>query len=128
LVKEKQILEKPKSMPKPADLPTVAPNEQMTADVKKLVELRIVDSAAYWLQHAQKGKNCGGGQVRDLLQKMAGHLDASAKTFDEAVSVLQSRKVFSSPAYWVEHATADRQCSGDNVRAVIRNFVRTTAR
>jgi hypothetical protein len=58
---------------------------------------------------------------------MAGHLDASAKTFDEAVSVLQSRKVFSSPAYWTEHATEDRKCSGENVRAVIRNFVRTTA-
>lgn len=127
LVTEKQILEKPKSMPKAAEVPAVAPNEQTTADVKKLVELRIVDSAVYWLQHAQKGKNCGGGQVRDLLQKMAVHLDASAKSFDEAVSVLQARKVFSSPAYWTEHATADRQCSGDNVRAVIRNFVRTTA-
>jgi hypothetical protein len=128
LVKEKQILEKPKSTPKAAEVPTAAPNEQTTADVKKLVDLRIVDSAAYWLQHAQKGKNCSGAQVRDLLQKMAGHLDASAKSFNEALSVLQSRKVFSSPAYWVEHATADRQCSGNNVRAVIRNFVRATAR
>ena len=26
--------------------------------------------------------------------------------------------------YWQERATADRKSSGDNVRAVIRNFVR----
>lgn len=29
-----------------------------------------------------------------------------------------------SPAYWEQHAAANSNCSGDNVRAVIRNFVR----
>lgn len=124
LVKEKQILDKPKTVTKAAEVPTAAPNEQTAADVKKLVELRVIESADYWLQHAQKGQNCAGGQVRDLLMKMAGHLNASVKDFDDAATTLHQHKVFSSPTYWTEHASAERQCSGDNVRAVIRNFVR----
>ena len=38
--------------------------------------------------------------------------------------MLAGHKVLASPAYWDEHAAADRRCGGDNVRAVIRNFVR----
>lgn len=127
LLKEKQILEhakaaaKPATTEKPAD---TAPNEQVIADVKKLVELKIVDSGDYWLQNAQKGRSCDGAQVEILLLKMAAHLDANAQSRDQALKVLAARKVFSSPEYWDEHAAADRKCGGDNVRAIIRNFAR----
>jgi hypothetical protein len=54
---------------------------------------------------------------------MARHFEP-ATTLPDALHILTTRKVLASPAYWQEHATADRQCSGDNVRTVIRNFVR----
>ncbi len=120
LLKEKQILEKPK-VPVASAADT---KEQTAADVKKLVELRIIDSGDYWLVNTQKGRNCDGSRVRDLLLKMAAYLDAPAKNFDEAAVTLQQRKVFSSSAYWTEHATSERKCSGENVRVVIRNFAR----
>jgi len=47
-----------------------------------------------------------------------------AATRADARRILVAHKVFSSPAYWEEYAAADRKCGGDNVRAVIRNFVR----
>jgi hypothetical protein len=124
LLREKQILVKPKAVAKAAEAPATDTKEQTATDVKKLVELRIIDSGDYWLVNAQKGRNCDGSRVRDLLLKMAAYLDAPAKNFDEASVTLQQRKVFSSPAYWTEHATAERKCSGENVRVLIRNFAR----
>jgi len=121
LLKERQILERPKPA---AKTPAMPAKEQTAADVKKFVELRIIASADDWLKNAKAGGNHDGKQVRDLLQKMAAHLDPSAKTFDQAVITLQKHNVLNSPAYWTENATAYRKCSGDHVRAVIRNFAR----
>ena len=119
LLKEKQILEKPKApVASAADL-----KEQTAADVKKLVELRIVDSGDYWLANAQKGRNCDGMQVQALLIKMAAHFEP-VTTFADALRVLAEHKVLAFAAYWQERATADHKCSGDNVRTVIGNFVR----
>ena len=119
LLKEKQILEKPKAVVASA----ADTKEQTAADVKKLVELRIAESADYWLQNAQKGRNCDGMHVQALLMKMAAHFEP-VSTFADALRVLAAHKVLASAAYWQERATADHKCSGDNVRTVIRNFVR----
>jgi hypothetical protein len=124
LLAEKQVLEKPQAIAKAAGVPAMAPKEQTAADVKTLVELKLVDSGADWLQNARKGQSCDGAQVEALLMKMARHFDAAVQTRDEAFKVLVVRKVFSSPAYWQEHATTGRKCAGDNVRVVIRNFAR----
>ncbi len=124
LVKEHQILEHTKRAAKPAAAPQTVPNTQTADDVKKLVTLNIIDTADYWLQNAEKGRNCDGVRVSMLLQKMAGHLDPEAKDLEAAFVVLAKRKVFSSPEYWREHAAPDRSCSGGNVRAIIRNFAR----
>lgn len=124
LLKEKQILERPKPASKAPELPA---NEQTADDVKKLVELQIIAADADWLQNVEKGQNCDGKQVRDLLEKMAADLDASATTFDQALGTLQKHKVINSPAYWTQNTTAGHKCSADHVRAVIRNFVRAAA-
>lgn len=124
LLKERQILEHTKTIAKPAEAASMTPNQQTTADMKTLASLKIVDSADYWLQNAQKGRSCDGKQVETMLIKMATHLDATVQTREGALKTLAARRIFSSPAYWDEHAAADRKCSGDNVRAVIRNFVR----
>ena len=55
---------------------------------------------------------------------MVDSIDPSVQTLEDALIVLSARKVVSSPAYWQEHAVKDRICGGDNVRSVIRNFVR----
>ncbi|MBL9144707.1 MAG: FAD-dependent oxidoreductase, partial [Verrucomicrobiaceae bacterium] len=123
LLKEKQILEGKAVAPKPVAEPvsTTPPNEQLIADVQRLVDLKIIDEANYWLANSRKGKTCDGALVAKLLTAMAKHLDASST---DTFQTLITKKVFASPAYWQEHAQADRKCSGDNVRAVIRNFAR----
>lgn len=115
LIKEKQILQQPGVPPKPQD--------QLIADVQKLVTMKITASGDDWLDNAQKGKNCDGLKVEHLLRPMARHFEP-ATTLPDALRILTARKVLASPAYWQEHATADRHCSGENVRTVIRNFVR----
>jgi hypothetical protein len=124
LLQEHQILEHTKRVAKPAEMSQTAPNAQTTDDVKKLVTLNIIDTADYWLQNAEKGRNCDGVRVSLLLQKMAAHLDPAAKDLETVLSVLTRRKVLSSPDYWRERAAPERSCSGGNVRAIIRNFAR----
>lgn len=129
LLAEKQILEphvrseKPAAAAKPETAPVVAPNDQLVVDVKALVDRKITTSGDYWLAHAQKGRNCDGKDVERLLMRMAAHFEPVA-TLADALRVLTAHKILASAAYWQERATADRKCSGDNVRAVIRNFVR----
>jgi hypothetical protein len=126
--KDKQILERvaapatrPGSAPaatKPADA-----DAELAADVKVLVEKKIVETGDYWLANARKGKQCDGKQVEALLLKMAGTFEP-VKDRSEALRMLAAKKVLNSPAFWEERATAGRVCPGDNVRVVIRNFAR----
>lgn len=126
LVIEKQILDvktradgtqaKPKAE-------VVTPNEQVIADVKSLIDREIIRDADYWLANARKGANCGGEQIGLMLMKMAQSFEP-ANTLDEALRILVAHKILSSPTYWQERAVPGSQCSGDNARSVIRNFVR----
>jgi hypothetical protein len=113
---------KPAAKPEPASPPAAA-NAQLTSDVKVLVEKKITDAPDYWLANAAKGAQCDGKQVETLLMNMARAFEPAASRAD-ALRILAAHKVFSSPAYWEAHATPCGKCSGDNVRAVIRNFVR----
>ncbi len=130
LLAEKQILEgkaraaKPEAKPPGDPVTSTPPNDQLIADMNVLVEMKVIDSADYWLVHAQKGQSCDGAQVASLLLKMAQQFDASTQSTDSALKVLRTRKVLASATYWSERATTTRTCGGDNVRAIIRNFVR----
>jgi hypothetical protein len=127
LLADRQILDRntprPASTTKPGPETAAAPNAQLTTDVQTLVTKKLIADADYWLANAQKGRNCDGAQVEALLLGMARTFDPAATRAD-ALRILAARKVFASPAYWEEHARADRKCAGENVRAVIRNFVR----
>jgi hypothetical protein len=94
--------------------------------VKLLVEKKIVDNGDYWLTNAQKGSQCEGKRVGEMLIRMAGTFEP-VKDRNEAIKVLAAKKVISSPVFWEERAIDGRTCSGDNVRAVIRNFARLAA-
>ncbi|HYF37245.1 MAG TPA: FAD-dependent oxidoreductase [Prosthecobacter sp.] len=126
LLAEKQILEW--NAPRSASVAarsesTMPPNEQLISDVKVLVAEKIVDSPDYWLANARSGRQCDGKEVQAMLLKMARAFEP-AENLSGALSVLKTRKVLSSPAFWAERAVADRNCSGENVRLVIRNFAR----
>jgi len=122
LLTEKQILEHIKRASKAVAAPQTATNTQVADEVKKLVTLQITDKADYWLQNAQKGRHCDGERVSQLLNKMAAQFDPAITDFETALKLLTTKKVLSSPDYWRERATPGRQCSGDNVRTIIRNF------
>jgi hypothetical protein len=112
---------KPATPLDPASLP--AANAQLAADIRALADRGIVDSPDYWLAHTRKGAQCDGKLVEALLLNMARAFEP-APTVGDALRILLARKVLASPAYWEERAVVDRKCSGENVRAVIRNFVR----
>lgn len=129
LLKEGQILkaktrvERPAAGAATAEADTAPPNEQLTADVKVLAARSIITDTDYWLAHARKGDNCDGAQVAAMITKMAAAFEP-APDLAAALRILTAHNVLSSPAYWEERAVKDRRCSGDNVRSVIRNFVR----
>ncbi len=133
LLADKQILErgtKPASVATPSPKALAAampPNEQLIADVKLLVDKKIVDAADYWLANARTGSQCDGKKVEGMLLNMARAFEP-AEDLTKALQVLNARKIVGSPVFWAERATADRKCSGDNVRLVIRNFARLSPR
>jgi hypothetical protein len=125
LLADGQILERPAAPLSAAKLQaslSVAPDEQLASDVKRLVEMKITDVPEYWLAHAVKGKVCDGAKVETLLLKMARTFESTTPRSD-AFRVLAAQKVLGSPAYWEERATAGRNCAGESVCTVIRNFV-----
>ncbi len=104
----------------PADLAA-----QLTADLDKLVERKIVDLPEYWHANATKGRDCDGERVAAMLVKMAATF-TPASTRPDAIRVLAANKVIASPAFWEERAVPGGKCTGYNVRVLIRNFVRKT--
>lgn len=125
LIADKQILvwSRPRpSKPAAPETPQAA-DAQLEADLKILVERKIVDSPDYWLQNARNGKQCDGGRVGELLLKMARSLDESVRDHAAAVALLAEKRVFRSTAFWLDHAKPGGNCSGAYVRSIIRNFV-----
>lgn len=133
LLAEKQVLDPAARYPSPPAAPSApatptddkSPNEQLTADVRVLVEKKITSEPDYWLAHARIGRFCDGPKVAELLLTMARHFEP-VDDRAAALKVLVANKVLSSAVYWEERTVATRKCSGDNVRSVIRNFVRAS--
>jgi hypothetical protein len=92
------------------------------ADVKLLVEKKVLDGPEYWLANARKGEKCDGALVEAMLVKMAQAFEPGVKDRAEAIGVLGGRKVLSSPTFWEERARADRTCPGENVRVLIQHY------
>jgi hypothetical protein len=126
LLAEKQILERvaSKSAPSPTTKPAGDADSQLADDLKVLVQKKIIDSPDYWLANAMRGKQCPSDKVGPLLLKMAASFQPVGD-FSEAVKVLASKKIFSSTALWAEMNTPGKSASGEYVRTVIRNYVRT---
>jgi hypothetical protein len=98
------------------------PGLQLAADVKVLVERKIVDSADYWLSHARKGASCDGDKVAAMFVKMAAPIKPVSDV-GEAIPVLIEKRFFSSREYWVPRAVPGGRCSGDLVAGIMRKYV-----
>jgi hypothetical protein len=135
LLAEKQILER-KTSPSDANAPkekpadSTPPDVQLAADLKVLVEKKVVDSPDYWLAHARKGASCDGDKVADLFMKMSAafkeaglkHVE-SASDVNAAIALLTEKRLFNSREYWTSRAVPGGKCSGDLVAGIIRKFV-----
>src|SRR4051812_15924407 len=72
LLADRQILGRPTTSEPPktgpgTTAPAVAPDSQLVADLKVLVEKRVVDAPEYWLANARKGGLCDGARVEAML-------------------------------------------------------------
>jgi hypothetical protein len=131
LLDENQILERKMSPPnakvpkeKPAD--STPPDAQLAADMKVLVDKKVVDSADYWLAHARKGASCDGDKVAELFVKMAGTFKP-VSDLNEAIPLCMEKRLFTSRDYWAPRAVPGGKCSGDLVAGIIKRYVVATA-
>jgi hypothetical protein len=125
LLAEKQILER--NAPKESSTASAqapAGDAQLAADLKILVEKKIIDSPDYWVANAVKGKQCQSDKVGPMLLNMAKAFQPVNHN-EEAAKVLAEKRVFSSTALWGGMGEPGKSVSGDYVRTVIRNYVRT---
>jgi hypothetical protein len=135
LLAEKQILDRKTSPPdanaskeKPAD--STPPDVQLAADLKVLIEKKVVDTADYWLAHARKGASCDGDKVAELFMKMSAAFKeaglknvGSVSDVNGAIAMLTEKRLFNSREYWTSRAVPGGKCSGDLVAGIIRRFV-----
>jgi arylsulfatase A len=99
--------------------PEAAPDFQ--ADVRLLIEHKIVASADYWLANAVAGGQVDGPRAAELVIAAAKKLKPAAG-LDEAVDVLQQEGIISTVAYWKQHAVAGERCNGANVARLINKI------
>lgn len=91
---------------------------QLKSDLDQLVELKVVLSPDYWLEHAVKGRSCGGEEVVEFLIGAAKHF-GPAGNLDQALEVLKQRKIVLND-YWAKNALPGKKCNGEYVGNVIR--------
>lgn len=107
----------------PADLSS---GQGLAADIRMLVEHKVVDSADYWLRHAVPDATCDGERVAALLKQSAKAIQpASDDTHLWEVCV--EAGLLNSPDYWKKNAVEGGKCSGLFVAAVIRRVARQLA-
>lgn len=93
----------------------------LNADLRLLVENKIITSADYWIANATSGGQVDGPRVAELVL-------AAARKFkpptglDEAVDILNQEGIISSVAYWKQYAVAGEQCSGATIARLINKI------
>jgi len=96
-----------------------APN--LSADLRLLVEQKIVASTDYWLANAVNGGQVEGPRAAELVIAAARKFKPTAG-LGEAMDILKKEGIISSVAYWKQHAVAGDRCSGANVARLINKI------
>lgn len=91
------------------------------ADLRALVEAKIIPAADYWLAHAVAGREVDGPRAAELVIAAANRFRPAAD-FDGALNVLRQEGIVSGPDYWREHARAGETCSGGNMARLINKI------
>ena len=96
-----------------------APN--LNADLRLLVENKIIADADYWIANAVNGGRVEGPHAAELVLAAAKRFRPAAG-LDEAVDVLKQEGIVSSVTYWKQHAVAGEHCSGANLSRLINKI------
>jgi hypothetical protein len=99
--------------------PEAAPD--LKADVRLLVENKIVADADYWLAHAVVKGQVEGARAAELLIAAARKFKP-ATNLNEAVAILKQEGILSSVDYWKEHGITGEHCTGANVARLINKI------
>ena len=92
-------------------------SDRLAADVKILVQMKIVENGDYWLATAVQGKQCAGERVGSLLMQTA-KAPGPAANFEQALDLLAKKHIIWND-YWAKNAIAGRQCDGQFVADLI---------
>lgn len=96
--------------------PEAAPD--LNADLRLLMEQKIVTDADYWLANATAKGRVEGARAAELLMAIARKFKPVAG-LDDAIAVLKQEGILSSADYWRKHAVPGEHCSGANVARLI---------
>lgn len=99
--------------------PEAAPD--LSADLKVLVEHKVVAAGDYWATKAVSGGQVEGPRAAELVIAAARKFKPVAG-LDEAVDVLNQEGIISGTAYWKQHAVAGEHCSGANAARLINKL------
>lgn len=93
----------------------------LKADLRVLVEHKIVAVADYWATKAVSGGQVEGPRAAELVIAAARKFKPVAG-LDEAVDVLNQEGIISGTAYWKQHAVAGEHCGGANAARLINKL------
>jgi len=99
--------------------PKAAPD--LKADLRLLMEHKIVTDADYWLANATAKGQVDGARAAELLIGAARKFKP-ANNLEEAIDILKHEGILSSVDYWKQNAIAGRHCSGGNVARLINKI------
>src|SRR5688500_17414010 len=91
-------------------------------DVRNVRSRKLIASADEWQANAVKVKRCDGENIRELLVTLANLFNPATKPSD-AVRILTSERILSSPKFWEEDAVPGQTLPGDYVTTVINKSV-----
>ncbi len=125
-VSEAKVTGKAKNLawPAPRAATPVKPEDlepQLAADLRLLVEHKLIRTYDYWIQHAVEQGACDGKNVAILLTNTARKLQPE-RPANEALAVCVEAGILSTVDYWQKHAVPGGICAGDNVQTIIRRI------
>jgi len=93
----------------------------LKADVRLLVEKKVLADADYWLANAVAKGQVEGARAADLLIAAARKFKPS-DNLNAAVDILKQEGILSGVDYWKKNAVAGQHCSGGNVARLINKI------
>lgn len=101
---------------KPEDI-----DPQLAADIRLLIDHKVVSSMDYWIAHATENETCDGKNVAVMLRNTAKKLRPEGDK-SQFLAVCVEEGILGTAGYWQKSAVEGGKCSGTNVATVIRRI------